>query len=738
MPAKLHTTVGQLVVNDVLPADMRDYQRVLDKPGVKQLLHQLATEHPDQYRDVAFRLANVGRNAAYVTGGHSFGLRHLRMTPSARKSREQFRLKMRGIVNDNSLSDEQRERALITMAGRLAKSQGDTVYREALADNNPLAYQILSGAKGSKLNLTSLLASDMLYADHRGRVLPVPVLRSYSQGLSPVEHWASSYGARKGIVDVKLATADAGFLSKQLGQIVHRNVVTGVDADEEPTTLRGMPVDTDDPDNAGTLLAMPVAGYARNTVLTPKILADIQRRGHTRLLIRSPIAFGSPDGGVYARDVGVREFGRLPVTGENVGFSAAQAIGEPLAQTSISSKHSGGVVGASADAAIGGFESINQMIQTPRVFKGGATHSEHDGRVTAIESAPAGGAFVVVNGARHYVPSSRKVTAHRGDMVEAGDVLSDGTPNPAMIVKYKGVGAGRRHFVDSFLHTLRNTGLARRTGTRRNVELLARSLINHVELTDEHGDYAPGDIVPYSMLEHSYKPRDGFRELEPHRAIGQYLESPYLHYTIGTRVRPSMLRDFREFGIKRVNTHPDAPPFQPTMVRGMAAMRHDPDWMTRMLGSGLQSSLMDSVRRGGVSDTAGTSFVPTLANPTQFGLHGKVITPHAPDPVIKSAAPEQPVKYTMDNALDDMQRADVAWAPGRCGHGGRKWSSSNSIRCSRGWRVHSRYTHTAQRRNALWLSLPLVLDWWLRAEQQLPGARRRLMRRYWRRMRGIS
>lgn len=619
---RLQTTAGQLLVNEALPEDMRDYSRTLDKKALTALLSDVATKHPDRYREISHALSNIGRRVSYSTGGFSFGLKHLRPAVVALKARQQLREEL-AALSEQDLSDEQMERKILLAVGRVSEGLPKKVYDEALASGNPLAKQVLSGARGNPMNLSSLISQDFLYTDHRGKVLPLPVLRNYSEGLTPAEYWAGMYGARKGTMDTKFATQDAGFLSKQLNQISHRAVVVDVDGDGEPDTLRGYPVDTTDPDNEGSLLANPVGGYPRNTVLTPKVLSDLRQQKVGRILVRSPMVGGTPDGGVYARDVGMREFGRLPTTGENVGLTAAQALSEPLSQAQLSSKHSGGVAGATA-GAVGGFQLINQLIQTPKTFKGGAAHATVDGTVEHVTDAPAGGKYIQINGQQHYVGSGFELRVKPGDKIEAGDVISEGVPDPSLIVQHKGVGEGRRYFVNAFRQAFRDAGIK---GHRRNIELLAKGLINHVRLTDEIGDYAPDDIVPYSALEHNYQPREGHRVLAPSAATNQYLEKPYLHYSIGTKIRPSMLKDFQEFGIKEVVTHAEPPPFEPEMVRGMANMQHDPDWITRMLGSGQKSSLLDSVHRGGYSDEAGTSFVPGLAKTVNFGQVGKVQTP---------------------------------------------------------------------------------------------------------------
>jgi len=408
--------------------------------------------------------------------------------------------------------------------------------------------------------------------------------------------------------------------SKQLNQVAHRLIVTGKDYATQPKYLIGLPVDIDDPDNEGALLAHDVGGYKRNTILTPKVIADIRSKGIKRLLVRSPIVGGPEDGGVYAADLGVREKGTLPPIGDYVGIAAAQALSEPLSQAQLSSRHSGGVAGAAK--GVSGFKLINQLVQVPKHFKGGAAHSQEDGKVQDVRPAPQGGHYVIINGKQHYVGTGYAVKVKPGDFVEAGDVLSEGIPNPAEIVKHKGIGEGRRYFTEVFRKACQDSGI---TAHRRNVEILARGLIDHVRLNEEMGHYVPDDTVPYSRLEHFYQPREGYEILEPNRAKDMYLERPVLHYSIGTKVRPSVIKNLQEFGVQNVVVHKEAPPFQSEMIRGMENLAHDPDWMTRFLGSYLKKNLLAGVHRGDVSDEAGTSYVPALAKTQDFGRQGKTV-----------------------------------------------------------------------------------------------------------------
>ncbi len=612
--------MGRILLDHQLPADMRGTFGDLDKKGVAALFDDLAARHPDLYKETAKKLSDLAKDVAYGSGGFSFGLSHMQEPPEARAIKDRLRLELRGIQARPDLDDVGKERELVAALQRQQKPLEDAVFDASVREQNPLARQVQNVGRGNKTSLKSLRAGDLLYEDPYGNPIPIAVMTPYSQGLKPVEYWAAGYGARKSTIDTKFSTMNSGFLSKQLNQLTHRLVVT---REEEPDfdheSRIGLPVETLERDNEGALLARAIGPYKRNTILTPKIMAALHDQGHARILIRSPMVGGPVGGGVYANDVGVRERGGIAPPGDFVGLAASQALSEKLTQGQLSSKHGGGVAGAGA--AVSGFKGINLLIQTPKTFPGGASHAQLDGRVTSVSPAPQGGHYIQVGDHTHYVPHGLDPLVKQNDHVEAGDVLSEGIPNPAEIVAHKGIGEGRRHFVKAFSTAYANSGMS---SHRRNVELLARGLIDHVEVVDDMPgtDHVPGDVTAYQSLEAAWTPREGSRHVPVAQAVGKYLEKPVLHHTVGTKIRPSTLKDFKEFGVNNVLVHDDPPPFKPVMVRGMANLQHDQDWMVRHLGSNLQKGTLDAVHRGLSSDTAGSSYVPAAADRANFGRHG--------------------------------------------------------------------------------------------------------------------
>ena len=264
----------------------------------------------------------------------------------------------------------------------------------------------------------------------------------------------------------------------------------------------------------------------------------------------------------------------------------------------------------------------------PKESNNWASHAKSDGIVQKVETAPQGGHYVFINNEPVYVPQGNEVTVQPGDDIEAGDILSSGLPNPSAVVEHKGIGEGRRYFTQELTKLLRDSGM---TVNRRNVELIARGLVNHVELDDEMDAYVPGDKVPYNMLEKFYQPREDAMQMSASSALGKYLERPLLHYTIGTRIRPSVVKNLQEFGLdSNITVHDAPPPFRPQMVRGMAIASHDPDWLAAMQGSGIKARTLTAVHRGHSSDPLGTSYVSGIvANPdfAKPGTPGKIEAP---------------------------------------------------------------------------------------------------------------
>ena len=600
------TTPGKLLLEEAIPDEYLPKGKALTEKVIKGIFTEIARKEPERYSDIMGKLTDVSKEAVYRYGRMaSIGLKDLEIPPELARYREKVRQDVDKIIESDSLTGAEKNKAIVQYLYKKMSEIPEKVVEAAKNMNSGFYAQVESGARGNKNQLMQVIFGDTLLIDAEDRPVPIPVLHSYGEGVKPMEYWAASSGARKGSISVQFSTADGGYLGKQLNNIGHRLVVT----DRDCGTKNGIPVDANDEDNIGSVLAMPVGKIPAGTVITPEILPKL---GDGKIRVRSLATCALGDG-VCSICSGIRERGDFPAIGDTVGIVGARAMSEPITQAGLKSKHSGGVAGTD-DKNVSGFEELNQFIQVPSTFKGAATLSEIDGTVLGVKEAPAGGQFVFVNDKRFYVPRGREVIVKKGDSVTAGDMLSDGTPNPAELVKYKGVGEGRRYFIDKYRELLKKNGAAVH---RRNIEAVARGFINRVKVDspDGYNGYMIDDVVPYDELAVDYEPRAGSKLLGPNQAKNMYLEQPVLHYTIGTRITPQVIKDLNSNKISNIVVNEQQPVFSPFVVRARSIMETDPDWMTRMAGENLKRSTLEAARMGAKSTTEGTSYFPAAANP---------------------------------------------------------------------------------------------------------------------------
>jgi len=435
-------------------------------------------------------------------------------------------------------------------------------------------------------------------------------MHGYGEGVTPSEYWAGSYGSRRGYADVQFATAKTGFLGKQLASMAQRARVTGEDCGAVDV---GMLVDGDDPEIMGSVLAKDMQGIKAGTVIEKKHLSQTKGK---KPLVRSAMTCQQPEG-LCQKCTGHRESGKFPPIGSFVGIDSARVISEPMTQQlGLSAKHTGGTLSGDSDE-LSGFDEVNQFVQIPKNFMGAASLAPIEGRVRNITKAPQGGNYINVYEEQVYVPPGRKIEVSPGDEVEAGDTLTDGTPNPADIARYKGLGEGRKYFQDKFYEILKKNGVPTH---RRNVEILSRSFFDRVKVTRPDGvmGYIIGDVVPYGELQRDYQPREGSQSTLPKRSVGNYLEKPVLHYTIGTKITPKVAKFLESEGIDNVVVNREHPGFEPDVTRVMGMSAKDPDWKVRLAGFGIKSSLLESARQGSTSKHEQTSIIPKLMDPSRL------------------------------------------------------------------------------------------------------------------------
>jgi len=599
-------TIGQYMLQQALPEDLQDIG-TLNKKSANALFKALAETHPDDYVDVQHKLVNVGRDAATYYGRQaSVGLRDMLPPPEVEASMNRLRERVNVLVQSPTLTPQQKS----SQIQNLVKSNMERLRSEMMekGGDNALVFQAKHGFRGNPLQASQILLGDFLVADQDGKPVPLPGLHGYGQGTKALEYLAGAYGSRSGYASVQFATAQTGYIGKILANMAQRQRITGDDCGAVDI---GTMVDGADTDNIGSVLAKDIGQYKAGEVIDKQMLANLEDK---QIVVRSLLTCQQPEG-VCKKCAGKREGGQFPKDGDFVGITAASVISEPATQKlGLSAKHSGGSVGTT-DQFSSGLKAVEQFLDVPAHFRGAAALAPVDGVVTGVKPAPQGGNYIFVGNVSTYVPNGIEVTATPGTKVEAGDVLSKGIPNPREIAEHKGLGEGRVYFARQFGKILADSGLK---AHRRNLDAMGRGMMDRVRITADEGfqGYLPGDVIPYTQLQNSYEVRKGAATGDPGSLKNYYLEQPALHYTIGTRITPSVAKQLKDAGISQITAHAEVPGFMPEVKRAVDIPMTDPDWRTRMGAFRIKSSFLDAARHGSTSPNHSTSYIPQAMDPT--------------------------------------------------------------------------------------------------------------------------
>lgn len=327
------TTIGQILVNEALPEKFRDYSRILGKNEMEDLLERIVKEDPNAYRDVSAKLMRLGNKAAFEEGTT---LKLSDLEPPVDNTalyRELDRVEDE-IRRDRSLSDEQKRERLAAIYDKAYAATKADANAVAEKNGNRFAMQVKSGARGDPNQLSAMINTPGTYQDASGRTIPFFIRHSFADGLSPAEFWSSLYGARASIISTKFATANAGALGKLFSSAAIEQVVT----EDDCGTIAGMPVKADDKDNLGSVLAQDVGDFKAGTVITKQVMADLKKANVEDILVRSPVTCNAKRG-VCSHCAGIRENGKFPEIGYNLGLNSASALAERIAQGGLNMKH---------------------------------------------------------------------------------------------------------------------------------------------------------------------------------------------------------------------------------------------------------------------------------------------------------------------------------------------------------------------------------------------------------------
>jgi DNA-directed RNA polymerase subunit beta' len=587
-PMRRKTTVGRILFNAIVPEKLRfgtHADRVMRRTDLKRLVDECyRLLGPEETAELVDGIKSVGFQFA-TRGGMTIGLWDI-VTPDDKAKRlatsDQQVADIEGQFQRGLITDDERYEQVVDLWQKTTKDVSDAMMA-TLPEDNALRMMTDSGARGNKGNIGQLGAMRGLMADPSGRIIDVPVRSNFREGMTVLEYFISTHGARKGLADTALRTADSGYLTRRLVDVAQDVItkeddcgteegswITAVDTADmtgatwpatDPTSRRSV-LDEYKKRLVGRVAAAPMPDPSskaknppllvdRNEMITEEVAQKLEDAGIEEVLVRSPLTCEARYGvcrRCYGRNLATGD----PVgVGEAVGIIAAQSIGEPGTQLTMRTFHTGGVAGLDITA---GLPRVEELFEA-RVPKGKAEISHIDGsvsilrgdtgtkvKVTSRESydstislpdgaevlaaagdaveanqaiarveggqdvvAPAKGFLVKTDDGlavraediveREYAIShNARLLVEEGQLVRAGDAITDGPINPQEYLETRGRDAVQRYLVKEVQKVYRSQGV---TINDKHIEIIVRQMLRKVRV-DQPGD---SDMLPTELID---------------------------------------------------------------------------------------------------------------------------------------------------------------------------------------------------------------------------------------------
>ncbi|MBI4336535.1 MAG: DNA-directed RNA polymerase subunit beta', partial [Chloroflexi bacterium] len=445
----LVTTTGRAIFRDVLPADLAhnpaNWNGLMDKSALKRLvaqcIHLLGNERTSVVLD---NIKRLGFHYATVSG-ISIAIDDLEVPAEKAQllhSAEEDILRLEEQYQSGLISEAERDEHVVQVWTRAMDAMTATIEKK-LPEYGGIYMMAASGAKGNISQIKQMVGMRGLMADPKGRIIALPVKSSFREGLSVLEYFISTHGARKGLADTALRTADSGYLTRRMVDVAQDMIISQEDCGTEQGTWIGHEPEKEKnnyvasfPERInGRLAASPVADpktgevlLERNEVITVEKAHRLWQAGVSRVYVRSPLTCETRRG-LCSHCYGVQPAaGALATAGEAVGIIAAQSIGEPGTQLTMRTFHTGGVAGVDITSGIPRVEELFEA----RVSKNPAILSDIDGVVT-VEQTPSGKRVRVVSeetfSEEYALPTGYRLMVQEDDQVEAGTPLA--LPEPS-------------------------------------------------------------------------------------------------------------------------------------------------------------------------------------------------------------------------------------------------------------------------------------------------------------------
>jgi len=514
----LETSVGRLIFNSVLP---RDYaflnQEIQKKDLVKAVSNMIQRYGTDETPIILDRIKSLGFKHS-TESGISWGMDDIQVPLQKQAFIKEAKEGARTIESQYEqglLTDKERYEKIIEVWTNV-KTKVDELAPATLNPFGPIHYMVSSGARGNWAQINQLASMKGLVVNPAGRIIELPILASYKEGLGVLEYFISTHAARKGTADTALKTAAAGYLTRRLVDVSQDIIISEPDCKDE----LGFEVRRIDFERLGKNFAGRVFGrvLAVDLQFAGKILfkkghlvslADAEKiasSGAESVIIRSPITCRSRRGICqlcYGYDLGSNTPVKL---GEAVGIVAAQAIGEPGTQLTMRTFHVGGIAGA-ADITMG-LPRVEEIFEL-RMPKNSAILSNVSGAVSVIADAPdaagtAGGRDKIVKiispaGENEFkVPFGRTILVSAGETVRPGTRITEGAADIKELLSVAGIQVAQNYIISEVqqLYTFQGASI-----NDKHIETIVRQMFSRVRVKDSGSTkLSLGEIIEKSKL----------------------------------------------------------------------------------------------------------------------------------------------------------------------------------------------------------------------------------------------
>lgn len=603
------TPQGRAQVNKLLPSKYH-VTSMLDAKGAKNLFNQLAKAEPTRFASIVNDLKTLGDNHAHNIG-FSASIKDIMVDTKARD-------KVFAVADAAVAKLKSREKAGAELDEKVAniyeaaakQAYDDTIRHQLKAKGSSFYHMVESGARGKDIQLQQLVSAPGVLQDARDRKVPVPVKKSYAEGLTTSDYFIASYGVRKGMMDRSLQTSKPGALNKDIMASTVDNIITMDDCG----TKRGVLLSVDrTSDLYDRYLAADIGGFKRNTLITPQVISALKAKGVKNLNVRSPLGCVAPKG-TCAHCFGIDEHGQRVEMGDNIGAKMGQTMSEPVTQFVMRTFHTGGVAGGQN---VSGFNRVNQLLTVPDYVAGEAAMSTVSGKVTKIEKSQAGGHVIHVGTDKFTSRPGLGLKVKVGDSVHPGDALTDGVIKPQNLAKYKDMETAQNYIVDELQKTYGSQGVNMH---RKVFETVVRSLANNTRVIEapKHTSLLPGDLIPYTLAKHYNEGRRITVNVED--SPGFTLEKPVGKLPAMHEIESKDVAYLKSMGFtQEISVLKDPLRHAPMLksIRELPGMKKD--WMAQFGYQKIKSGLTQGAAQAWKSNVEGTNPVPAFAYGATFG-----------------------------------------------------------------------------------------------------------------------